>query len=201
MFPGSYESKVSKTIRSLLLTSRATRAACLSRLHGIPVPAVGRDCIVRFNPEHHIICIDKVTFLSNIYQRGVNDPVVEVWAGNDADLWSGLNFDIRHLALMWNHSGTYRTVATLCFIFPGLEHIYSATMVQPRPNPHRPLEVVFPDRQPPSPMVDAVFVYMARRYWMLSGVTLATEDNSTRRYRDRFTDTIRRATVKGLVLV
>ncbi|KUI56322.1 hypothetical protein VP1G_10802 [Cytospora mali] len=61
-FPAVFESQVSKTIRSLLLTSKFTRDECLRRLHGIPVPTVYRDCIVRFNPNHHITCVNMQAF-------------------------------------------------------------------------------------------------------------------------------------------
>lgn len=201
-FPGVYESQVSKTIRSLLLTSRFTREACLRRLHGITVPTVGRDCIVRFSPAHHVICLNNIQSLPCI--QVVVDPAgrkqhIQMWAKDDADLWSDLNFDVRHVAFLWHGPSRQQTIVMFGFVFPGLERIYGAVIDLPRRDPAKPLEVVFPGRQPLPPTIGAIFMHMARRYWDLTAEAIVLDEPTGT--VEFYTDRMRNVTLERLILL
>lgn len=70
---GALESQTSKHIRALLAVCKFTRAVCLSRLHAIPVPTPGHSrAVVRFSPEHHIVCVRRITVPHHDYPPGVD---------------------------------------------------------------------------------------------------------------------------------
>lgn len=164
---------------------------------------VGRDCIVRFNPEHHIICINTIE-LFTINRRTVqpSGSEIEVWANDDADQWSELNFDIKHMSFIWGQLGLWQgVVAMFGFIFPGLEHLYSAVIEEPRPDPSKRLEVVLPHSQPIPPRFTPVFLYLAKRHWDMTRAVIEHEQGRWHRQEAFYTEKMRNTAVRGLMLV
>lgn len=173
-YPGTYESLVSKTIRSLLLTSKWVRAECLKRLQGIKVPTVSRHAIVRFNPKKHIICLYNIRPRSQYFPiptttRRLHD--LEIWVRQESDLLTDIDFDIEHLAFMAESGGGQTSLDFLRTVFPGLRHIYSVVTEIPRKSPSESIEVICPARDP-THMLSPMFLYMAAQSWNHTRKTL-----------------------------
>lgn len=164
-YPGTFESQVSKTIRSLLLTNKSIRAECLKHLQGINVPTANGQAIVRFNPKEHIICLYRIEDAAQLPHRwfmiGPQDLI------SFAKQLTDLNFDINHLAFMSEGvCGIKKAYEWAVFksAFPTIQRVYAAVTELPRKNPSEPIDFVCPARDPthtPSPM----FLHMAKRSW------------------------------------
>ncbi|KAL1850731.1 hypothetical protein Daus18300_012809 [Diaporthe australafricana] len=163
--PGTYESPVSKTIRSLLLTDKAVRQECLKHLQGIPVDGGAGDAIVRFNPRRHTICLQRIHIgypaFSFVTYRNNR------WADRVPGLSSDLRFDIDHLAFMYlDQQGCidrYHVVRTFRRAFPTLQNFCCAVVDPYRTSLSEPLRAVYPDRDPAHGL-SPVFVFMMKRY-------------------------------------
>ncbi|KAI3390441.1 hypothetical protein diail_9647 [Diaporthe ilicicola] len=161
---GTYESQVSKTIRSLLLTNRHVRDECLSHLQGIAVPHAGGHAVVHFNPRRHIICLQHVTMSPPPPSQ--HPPTF--WANRNTNLATNFNFEIDHLAFLYTGlmDWRYEAVAVFRRAFPTLQHFYGAQVNRPRGHPSKPLELVCPTRDPGHGLSPAL-VYIAKRSWKL----------------------------------
>lgn len=93
---GSYESLVSKTIRSFLLTSHTVRHECLRLTQSISVPtAQNPHAAVRFAPAYHVICLDQ----NRVLPYG-KPPLVDSWSKRPENCWTEINFDVQQLAFL-----------------------------------------------------------------------------------------------------
>lgn len=165
-YPGTYESQVSKTIRSLLLTNKWIRAECLKRLHGIKVPSVSRHAIVRFNPQKHIICLYNIRSRSQILPIRSSTGRLhhfETWVRQESNLLTDIDFDIEHLAFM-AEGGGHLSLDFFRTVFPSLQHIYSAVTEIPRKNPSESIDAICPARDP-THTLSPMFLYMASQSW------------------------------------
>lgn len=166
--PGTYESQVSKNIRSLLLSHPSIRAECLGKLKGIKVPtARNPHAIVRFNPEKHVICLYKVVDLTH---RGCNriGPVEFIsWVKDNADLLTDLDFEINHLAFLGEGGcGNKKTIIFFRNVFHSLRNMYGAFTDLPRKYPSEPIDLVCPTLNP-TQALSPTFAYIARHFWKI----------------------------------
>ncbi|KKY33524.1 hypothetical protein UCDDA912_g06503 [Diaporthe ampelina] len=165
-YPGTFESQVSKTIRSLLLTNKSIRAECLKQLQGIAVPTANGQAVVRFNPRKHVICIHRVKYnnpaVLKTHDRFEVSPYnINLYARQLADL----NFDIDSLGFIADpECGDYSTLALFRSAFPTLKHIYAVVTEFPRKNPSEPIDFVCPSRDP-THSLSPVFLHIAKRSW------------------------------------
>jgi hypothetical protein len=164
--PGTYESIISKTIRSLRLTSRRINTTCLEELEGcIRVPTISEHAVVRFNPRVHIICIHdfRVSFHQSHYTFSFQQIS---WVKREADLWTSLDFDIDHLALMhWRFGGCLnRIMEAFLLVFPTLGKLYSVYPESPRRNPSEHIDIVLVERGEKRHLSES-FLFWAARQW------------------------------------
>lgn len=164
-YPGTFESQVSKTIRSLLLTNKSIRAECLKHLQRIPVPTANGQAFVHFNPRKHIICLyrlkDSAQLTHRWFMLGPQDLI------SFAKQLTGLNFDINHLGFMSEGSfGIDRADELAVFrrAFPTIQHVYAVVTELPRKNPSEPIDFVCPARDPKHTL-SPMFLHMAKRSW------------------------------------
>lgn len=148
-YPGTLESQVSRTIRSLLLTNRWIRAECLKRLQGIKVPTVSSNAVVRFNPRQHIVCLHDIGFSGPQAYRhpSIVPGDLMSWLKHESDVPTDLDFHIDHLAFVgmardtrW--SGRTTNLTSFLFLrttFPSLQHIHRSIPDLPRKDPAEPV--------------------------------------------------------------
>ncbi|KAG6360969.1 hypothetical protein INS49_012037 [Diaporthe citri] len=164
-YAGTFESQVSKTIRSLLLTNRSIRAECLKHLQGITVPIANGQAVVRFNPRKHVICLYKVGDLVQLTHRqfmiGPQDLIAF------AKQLTDLNFDINHLGFMSEGGCGVRerdVAAVFRSAFPTIQHLYAVVTELPRKNPSEPIDFVCPAHDPRHTL-SPMFLHIAKRSW------------------------------------
>lgn len=164
-YPGTFESQVSKTIRSLLFTNKSIRAECLKHLQGINVPIVNSQAIVRFNPRKHIICLYHVDDSIQLAHRGLMIGPQDLISF--AKQLTELNFDIDHLGFMSEgkcHLPECDATAVFRAAFPTIQHVYAVVTELPRKNPSEPIGFVCPARDP-AHTLSPMFLHMAKRSW------------------------------------
>lgn len=166
-YPGTLESQVSKTIRSLLLTSKEIRAECLRRLQGITVPTANGPAIVRFNPRKHIICLRNVNKSAPSIRPDRGSSIGPRELATLATQLTDINFEIHHLGFMQEfYNGGIDVRKHFKNTFPTIRHLYTVVTEAPRKNPSEPIDVVFP-ADDPAQTISPVFLHMAKRSWTI----------------------------------
>lgn len=172
------ESLVSKTIRSLLLTSKWVRSECLEYLQGINVPIVSQHAVVRFNPDVHVICLDKVTDACN-QTRGIIEA--ESWVKDASHILTELNFNIKHLAFTGFGHFDLCTFMWFQTVFPTIEHVYGAFEMRSL-GPLAPIGVAFPTGNQ-AQMFNKATLYMVKKHCEIVRRRFLTSNR--RPWRDR----------------
>lgn len=162
-YPGSFESQVSKTIRSLLSTNKLIRAECLKRLQGIKVPTANGQAIVHFNPRKHVICLYRIDHSAFLTHRGfILGPQDLI---NFARQLTDLDFDIDHLGFMAERAcGDHKKLDLFEAAFPTIRHFYAVVTELPRKDPWQPVDFICPARDP-THTLSPILLHTAKRSW------------------------------------
>ncbi|KAK7698493.1 hypothetical protein SLS64_012485 [Diaporthe eres] len=163
-YPGTFESQVSKTIRSLLSTNTWIRAECLKHLQRIKLPDANGQGIVHFNPRKHVICLYRIDNWEFLTHRGdfiLRPQDLLAFAKQLTDL----DFDIDHVGFM-AEGGCVNPEMLALFrtAFPTIHRIYAVVTELPRKNPSQPVDFICPARDS-AHTLSPMFLHIARRSW------------------------------------